>query len=154
MKRVLFFAVLLLSIISLKAQDANNYGIKFSFSQYDNLTIKNSNITNNTFVNIWFNSSFTNNNASFQNNYLGSWSLVFADDWNNQRNATFYNNTYLSGTVLHTCFDYPINLTCENAFPIIIPESTPINSQKILPVYGLFSMILTYILLFGYFIFN
>jgi len=36
MKRVLFFAVLLLSIIGLKAQDANNYGIKFSgFVKYD-----------------------------------------------------------------------------------------------------------------------
>jgi len=36
MKRVLLFAVLLLSIISLKAQDANNYGIKFSgFVKYD-----------------------------------------------------------------------------------------------------------------------
>lgn len=96
-----------------------------------------------------------NSNISFQNSYLGNWSLIRSDDWSYYLNGTFYNNTYLAGTQNYTCFDYPANLTCEGPFPIIsLPSSSTPTSNKILPVYGISSMILTYIMLIGYFIFN
>ncbi|MCA9459653.1 MAG: right-handed parallel beta-helix repeat-containing protein [Nanoarchaeota archaeon] len=132
--------------------NTSSYGLRF-FNAYDNIfsnitvktvttgvyiqdvstgnLIENSNFTGITNI-ILLGSSGAYNNT-FHNNYLENWSKITSDNWNNSPQF-FYDNTYLAGTQLYTCFDYPYNTTCDIPYPIIEIQSNnnPISTFPVI----------------------
>jgi hypothetical protein len=99
----------------------NSYiGIYLDFTpknnSFENISIYNSSLYE---IEIYVPGLNSHINNTFKNSYLGNWSKINSNDWNDTP-TYFYGNSYLIGTNPGGCFDPDFNLSCEGVLPPVI----------------------------------
>ncbi|MEC8339575.1 MAG: hypothetical protein VXZ40_03030 [Nanoarchaeota archaeon] len=107
---------------------------------FDNIVLSN---LNNSIIFEGSDISGKSEDNIFRNSYLGNYSSIISSNWSLATPNTFENNNYFGGSVSSTCFDNPLNQSCEVA---VISSSTTSS------LFPLGSIIISIILTLGYFI--
>ena len=130
----------------------NNSGRGFNINT-NNVTIINSNISNNGQGNIHYELYSGNTNLTMRNSYLGNFSKITVDSGNWSKNKiNFYDNTFLDGSARGGgCFDI-YNLTWNIPLPVIPVVSSGSVSVTGLPAFGFLSVLISFIFIYFFLI--